>query len=207
MISRAAGARVADRLDALLVTRAIEHDDHDVANVDALALGHQADRLAEGPVEVEQVGDLGAAGELLHVDDGPGVEHRAAGRQRDHGERAGHPERAQPGALERVDGDVDLGRRAVADALAVVEHGRLVLLPLADHDDAVHAHALEHHAHRVDRRLVGRLLVAHTGEPSRRERRVLGDAHELEGEVAVGPASCRVGRQGRTLKACREACA
>ena len=53
----------------------------------------------------------------------------------------GIPERRQPRALERVHGDVHQRRGAVADVLAVVEHRRLVLLALADHDDAVHRHA------------------------------------------------------------------
>ena len=44
----------------------------------------------------------------------------------------------------------------------------------------------EHEAHRVDRGLVGRLLVAHADEPRGGERGGLGHAHELEREVAVG---------------------
>ena len=70
------------------------------------------------------------------------------------------PLRGQRRALERVDGDVDLRRRAVADLLAVVEHRRLVLLALADDDDAVHRDGVEHEAHRVDGGLVGGVLVA-----------------------------------------------
>ena len=56
------------------------------------------------------------------------------------------PERGERGAVDRVDGDVGLGRRAVADALAVEEHRRFVLLALADDDDAVHRHGVEHDA-------------------------------------------------------------
>ena len=103
-----APARLADLLDALLVARAVEHDDHHVADVGALALGDQPDRLAERPVEVEQVGDVRAAGHLLHVDARARVEHRALLGERDHGERARAALRAQARALERVDGDVDL---------------------------------------------------------------------------------------------------
>ena len=55
-------------------------------------------------------------------------------------------------------------RRAVADHLAVGEHRRLVLLALADHDDAVHVDRVQHGVHAVDRGLVGRLLVAHADE-------------------------------------------
>ena len=98
----------------------------------------------------------------------------------------GHAQRAQPRALERVDRDVDRRRRAVADLLAVVQHRRLVLLPLADHDDAVHADRAEHRVHAVDGGLVGGDLVA-AADPARGlHRRGLGHAHELEREVAIG---------------------
>ena len=127
-----------------------------------------------------------AAGHLLHVDARARVEHRALLGERDHGERARAALRAQAGALERVDGDVDLGRRAVADLLAVVEHRRLVLLPLADHDDAVHVDRVQHGVHAVDGGLVGGLLVA-AADPARGlQRGGLRDAHELEREVAIG---------------------
>ena len=96
------------------------------------------------------------------------------------------PERAERRALERVDGDVDLRRAAVADVLAVVEHRRLVLLALADDDDAVHRDRVEHEAHRVDGGLVGGDLVAAADPAGGGERGGLGDAHELEREVAVG---------------------
>ena len=77
------------------------------------------------------------------------------------------------------------GGRAVADLLAVVEHRRLVLLPLADHDGAVHRDRVEDVAHRVDRGLVGGDLVAAPDPAGGGERGGLGDADELEREVAV----------------------
>ena len=51
---------------------------------------------------------------------------------------------------------------------------------------AVHLHRLEHVAHTVNRRLIRRLLVTKPDERRRRQRGGLGDAHELEGQVAVG---------------------
>ena len=87
--------------------------------------------------------------------------------------------------LERVDGDVDHRRAAVADLLAVVEHRRLVLLALADHDDAVHRDRVEHEAHRVDGGLVGGDLVAAADPAGGGQRRRLGDADQLQREVAV----------------------
>ena len=50
------------------------------------------------------------------------------------------PERGGGGAVDRVDRDVGLRRRAVADPLAVEEHRGVVLLALADHHHAVHRH-------------------------------------------------------------------
>ena len=127
-----------------------------------------------------------ADGDLLHVDGGAGEEHRPALRDRDHRDRVRLAERGQPRALERVDRDVDLGPLAVADLLAVVEHRRLVLLALADDDDAVHRDRVEHRAHRVDGGLVGGDLVAAADPAAGAHRRGLGHAHELEREVAVG---------------------
>ena len=181
------GTRVADLGHRLVVALAVEHHHHHVADVDLLALGDQAERLGQRAVEVEEVGDLGTAGDLLHVDDRARVEHRAALGQRDHRERARHAERGQARPLERIDRDVDLRWRAVADVLAVVEHRRLVLLALADHHDAVHRHRLEHVAHGVDRGLVGSLLVAAADHPSRGQRRRLGHPDEFEGQVPIHP--------------------
>ncbi len=81
--------------------------------------------------------------------------------------------------------DVDLRRRAVADALAVEEHGRLVLLALADDDHTVHGHAAEHVAHGVDRGAVRHFLVAATHPPRRRQRGRLGDPHQFKSDVPI----------------------
>ena len=62
------------------------------------------------------VGRLRPDGDLVHVDGGAREEHRAALGDRDHRDRVRLPERRQARALERVDGDVDLGPVAVADA-------------------------------------------------------------------------------------------
>ena len=101
-------------------------------------------------------------------------------------ERAREALGGQRGAFERVDGDVDLGRAAVADLLAVVEHRGFVLLALADHDDAVHRDGVEHEAHRVDCGLVGGDLVAVADPAGGGQCGRFGDADQFEREVAVG---------------------
>ncbi len=167
------------------MTRTVEHDHGDVADAAALALGNQLQGLGKGPVEVEQVSDLLAAGHLFHVHAGAGVEHRATLGKSDHRQRARHAARAERRPLQRVDGDVDHRRAAVADLLAVEEHRRLVLLALADDDDPVHRDRVEHEAHRVHRRAIGGDLVAAADPASGGERRRLGDADELQREVAI----------------------
>ena len=192
-------ADLADLAHVLLVPVAVEHDHHEVADADPLLLGHQLERLADRPVQVEQVRQVARCGHLQHVDAGPGVEHRAALGESDRGNRVRKTLGAQLGSLERIDGDVDLGRRSVADVLAVVEHGRLVLLALADHDHAVHGHGVEQHPHRVHRRAVGALLVAAPDPAGAGKRGVLGRTHELHREVAIGLRSPRFHGAGRYM--------
>ena len=124
------------------------------------------DVLGRALRDVDRVDRAGADRDLLHVDRRAGEEHRAALGDRDDGDRAGLAERGEPRPLERVDRDVDLGPFAVPDLLAVVEHRRLVLLALADDDDAAHRDAVEDVPHRVDRGLVGGLLLA-AADPAR----------------------------------------
>src|SRR5204863_8219550 len=54
-----------------------------------------------------------------------------------------------------------------------------------DHDHAVHAHGVEHQPHRVDGRLVRRLLLAAPDPACGGERRVLGRTDQFQREVAV----------------------
>ena len=146
-------------LDDLLVTGAVEDHGRDVVDVLAERLRHRAKVVGDRHVEVDDVGGLGADRDLLHVDAGSGIEHRAPLGDRDHRDGVGSAERGERGAVDRVDGDV-ARRTAVADLLAVVEHRRFVLLALADDDDAVHRDAVEHEPHGIDRGAVGGVLVA-----------------------------------------------
>src|SRR5438309_1769111 len=108
--------------------------------------------------------------------------------------------------------------------LADVEHGRLVPLALADDDGAADVQGVERLAHRVHRRLIGRLLVASAHQPGRGHRRRLGEADGFQTDVAihhgwypsgsVGPlvaapfiaatsqSGARVGRPSLLMQAC-----
>ena len=136
-------------------------------------------------LDVDRAARLGADGDLVHVDGGAGEEHRARLRERDHGDRVGRAACGEVRPLEGVNRDVDLRPFAVADGLAVEQHRRLVLLSLADHHRAAHAHGVEHRAHAVDRSLVGGDLVPAPDPRSRSDGSGLGNADELEREVAI----------------------
>ena len=81
--------------------------------------------------------------------------------------------------------DVALGAVAVADLLAVEEHGRVVLLALADDDDALHRHRRDQGAHGLDSCPVRAVLVAAAHPATAGHGRGFGDPHQLEGKVAV----------------------
>ena len=112
-------------------------------------------------------------------------EHGAALGQRHHGHGSRDQAGRELGAVDGVYRNIDLGLHAVADLLAEVEHRRLVLLALADHDCALHVDRGQRVAHGVDGTLVGRFLVAPPGQRSRGQGGRLGGAQQLERQVAV----------------------
>ncbi len=180
-----AGACLAQLCDQLVVAVALEDDDREVVDVHSLRLRDALEVLGRRRVDVDRVRASRADGDLVHVQRRAGEEHRPALGDGDDGDRVRHPEGGQARPLEGIDGDVHLGPASVADLLAVVEHRRLVLLALPDDDDAAHGDGVDHQPHRVDRGLVGRVLVA-PPDPAGRERRGrLGNAYELEREVPV----------------------
>jgi hypothetical protein len=64
--------------------------------------------------------------------------------------------------------DIDFRPGLASDLLADEQHRRLVALALADHHGAVDRQLVELAPHRVDRRLIGRLLVAAAAQARRR---------------------------------------
>ena len=181
-----AGAGRADVGGQLLVARPVEHDDGDVLRPLLLDPGDAADVLADREADVDDVGDLGAGDELVHVEDRARVVHPPAVGDREHRDRARHPLGAQRRAVDRVDRDVDLRAGAVAHLLAVEEHRGVVLLALADDDGALHRDGGDQGAHRGDGGPVREVLLAPADPPAGGHRGRLGDPDELEREVAVG---------------------
>ena len=142
------------------MARPIEDQRRDLGRLHAFGLGEAADVLLGRRIEIDHaVGIAGADRDLLHVDVRR-VEQRAAFRHRHGGDRARHVLGAQRRAFERIDRDIDLRAVLVADRLADEQHRRLVALALPDHDRAVDRQLVELAPHGVDRRLIGRLLVA-----------------------------------------------
>src|SRR3546814_15037656 len=94
---------------------------------------------------------------------------------REHRERVGAGLGGDRRAFERVERDVDLWplARRVANLLADIQHRRLVALPLAAPDRAVHLQGVERGTPRHDPAAVGGLFVApadQTGSASWRQR-------------------------------------
>ena len=160
------GAGRADLAHRLVVALAVEHHDHHVADVGPLALGDQPERLAgSGRSRSSRSAISGPPAIFSMYTIGPGLNIVPRSASAITEIALGIPSAVSARALERVDRDVDLRRAAVADLLAVVEHRRLVLLPLPITTTPSIETAVEHVAHRVDGRLVGTLLVAAADHP------------------------------------------
>ena len=185
-ISRTRAPSRRTRSIASAVPVAVEDRHGQVSDLHPARRGDVAQVVLDRGRDVDRPAPPRPHGDLLHVDARARVEHRAAAGDRDHRQGVGLAPRDQAGAVDRVDRHVDGGRAAGAEVLAVVEHRRLVLLPLADHDDAVEVDRVEHQAHRVDGGPVGGVLVAPADPARGRQRGGLGGADQVEGEVPVG---------------------
>ena len=180
------GAGLADLGDQPLVPRAVEDDDRQLAHVAVERPGDAGQVGGDGPGEVDLAGRGRRHDELLHV----GVrrlEQAALLGQRDDRDGVGDHLGRDVGALDRVDGDVDLEGvlAALADLLADVEHRRLVPLALADDDLAVDVELVEHPAHGVGAGLVDQVGVTAPGDAGRGDRRLLGHADGVEDQGAL----------------------
>ena len=187
-------------VDDRLVAGSIEDHHRDLLDLHPFRLRHQPDVLLRRGGHVDHVGRLRPRRDLLHVDGDVGEEHRPSFRERDHRDRVGLARSGETCAVDRVDRDVHRRSRPVPDGLAVVQHRRLVLLALADDDDAVHRDRVDHETHRVHGRLIGGDLVASTDPASGGERRGFGHASELHREVAVGTDPVRHRSTSRTSR-------
>ena len=173
-----------DLLEEGLVAFAVEDHHGQVLDAAILRPGDPFEVLRHRCGDVDHPGRGRSDDQLLHVVE-VGVEHRAPLGERHGRDATGNAARDQPGAVDRIDRDVDRRGIAVADLLTDVEHRRLVLLALADDHDAVHVDEPEAPAHRIDGGLVGLLLLVAPHVPGRGHRGALGDADQLEGKVAV----------------------
>ena len=168
------------------MARPVEDAGGDLRGGHALGLGEARDILLRRAVEIDGVLGIAAADrDLVHIGVGR-MQQAAPLRHRHAGDRVGHRLGAQRRAFQRIERDVDRPLVSAADLLADIEHRRLVALALADDDETVDiGDRIERLAHGIDRRLVGRLLIAPAPPARRGDRRGFGDAGDLDGEHAV----------------------
>ena len=120
------------------MTITVENDGGDVANVDALCFGNNLEILGGREFDTAEPDEFRANSKLVHVDTRARIEHRSLFRQSDHSECIAASLGRKACAVDWVDGDVAFGRRAIADALAVVEHWGFVFFAFADDDGSIH---------------------------------------------------------------------
>ncbi len=131
-------SRSSHLVDVGLIAGTIQDDGCDVRHRLALRLRDGCEVFGHRGFDVDHSDAFRTCGDLVHVHDAARRIHRSTVGESDHRQGSPHAARCECRSIDRVDGDVDLRSRSVADPLAVVEHRRLVLLALADDDDAVH---------------------------------------------------------------------
>ena len=179
------GTCITNLLDQLGVAGAVQHADGQLADLLALSLSDQVQVLLDGQAQVHEFGGIGAGDQLLHVEHGGGVEHGAAVCHGNHGEGVVHAERGQAGAVDGINRHVEGGTGAVADVLAVVQHGSLVLLAFTDDNGAVEVDGGEAVAHSVDSCAVRKILFARANPGTRCDGCGFGSAHQFHCQVTV----------------------
>ena len=180
------GAGLADRRDHVGMARPVEQDRGDLRRLDALGLG-----------EVAGCSRRPARRDRWCPSDSPGRSRSCPCSSRARAAACRH--RPSPWSRSRP---ACSWRRAIVPSSGSTAMSTLgpVLLPtfspmnsigassslaLADHHRAVDRQLVELAPHRVDRGLVGRLVLAVAAQPRRRHRRALGHAHDLERENAL----------------------
>ena len=158
--------------------------------------------------DVDLAGGDRSDADLLHVRV-RGVDEAARFGRGEDGDRPRLAVGDEVRALERVDRDVDGGRGVVlraapSDALADVQHRRLVALALADDDAAGELDLVHRATHGLGRGGVGFVLLAAAHEPRRGDGRGLGDADHLEREHLLQSVALTQAREGDRLAQCRK---
>ncbi|CEG08157.1 hypothetical protein BN961_01571 [Afipia felis] len=172
-------------VDDVGMARTVEDQCGDRRGMHVLGAGETADVLGRRRVEVDHVlGVTGPHSDLLHINVGR-IEKRAAFGHRHGGDRTRHALGAQRRTFQRIDRDVDFRPELGADLLTDEQHRGFVALALADHDRALDWNLVQLAAHRIDRCLIGGLLVAMSAQARRRHRGTLRHAHDFQCQDAL----------------------
>ena len=191
-MSRMRAPGLAHLPDEPLVAGPVEDDHGQVLDVLAERVGHRAQVGGDRPGQVHGAARVRADRDLLHV----GVGRAQQGPLGPHGDDAdgvGRAGGAEPGALERVDGDLDLQRAGAGPARPAPRRRAWGPRPAPPPRSPPRR---RRRGRRSAPRMASvaawsaRVAVPAPHEPGRGQRRGLGDANPFERQVAIhGPSS------------------
>ena len=166
------------------MARAVENNSGQIFDSLAIGPGDSLQVLGDRRFDVDLALRRRPDSDLVHVDEWPWVEHRAA-RRNGHG-REGVVGTVGQGtrAVNRINSNVHLRPSPRADALTVEQHRGMILLALADDNDRIHLNGIQHQSHRFNRGTVSSDLIAATHLTTGRQCGRLGHAHQFQRQVA-----------------------
>ena len=168
------------------MSRAVENRDDKLLDGLVLRPCQRTDVLADGLADIDNPDRFGPGHDFVHIEDGRSIQHAAPIGHCDHRNRVLAPGCGERRAVNRIDRNVATRTTASAHVLPVVQHGCLIFLTLADHHHPVEIDGTQELAHRIDGRLIGRILISAADERHRTDRCRLRRPDQLHGEVAVG---------------------
>ncbi len=166
------------------MARLVKHKNHKILHFFAKRAGNGIEVVSNRRVKIHHIPGLSGHNQFLHVITGAWPEHAAAWRHRHNRNGVGAPIGQQICALNRIHGHIK-GRPVAAPKLfAIVKHGGVVFLALANHDFSVKVHAAETNAHGIHGRAVAGFLVAASKPARRGQGRSLRYAYYIQGQIS-----------------------
>jgi hypothetical protein len=156
-----------------------KYDHREILDLASFGFRQRVEVFGRALVQIDYPSADRTCGDLRHVGIRT-VQQISSVSHCNHRQRIGRAGSANRRAFERVERDIHF-RPTGTDLFADIKHGRFIPLAFANNDRAVDGERVKRPAHGVDSGLVGRLLIAATGQSRATQRRSFGHSNSFQG--------------------------